>query len=956
MRCNVIASTNIALHNLLNQFGILAFLLSVGVTALAQETVIHVSGKVISSETSAPLPYCSVFISGKSIGTITNADGLFELKLAANEMGDTLVISHIGYRNYYMTVNGSSNDLQVAMEEATVNLSNVSVEAKAMTADEVFENVINKIKTNDGYPTSPFRLDGFYREVHESGGERTGVLESAIEVYDDRLTESFKDIVISHFRKTYDKQKNTDQFIATKEGHNHLLLLLNQNINLVPIANITKKTIWKSPLTIREVSYFNDRLVYVLTNKSDYHDLKLVVDLEDFSLYKNELKLYTEEKDYKHYAWSKVNTDGEQCGAILDHQSFEYRKVNGLLFPYYFSRRFDFRCYDLVNQDISTKAAFSTELLINNVAIDDNNSFSPDKMKKKQGLINRKEPYDSSFWNNFNDIKDVTIDQTLIGERSMNETSLATMRGQSNNAKVQSAKRELRIGDHEAYQFTRADTLYGRPDPLYDSYDVYHYDLSVNIEPRNETIQGTSQMSFQVLEELDSLRLDLFEYMELEAVSHNDVPLQYSRDYDAVYLKFPELLAAGGLHTVELTFSGHPLDINFENWAGGFLWQEDDEGLPFAQSLCQGYGPKGWWPVKNDLDDEPDSVDLHITVPDHLIAVANGRLQKVDSLDDSKRRYHYRASNPVNNYGIATHIGNYISKSDQYIDEEGLPLEIQYFFLPQDSVLAREKLAMVPGMLEVYEKYFGSYPFREDGFKMVQSPYPMEHQSCVAVGQYFDTELILHETAHEWWGNSVSCTDNADIWIHEAFATYAESLYIEETLGYELGQAYLNARKADIHNDHPLVGVSGVNHFHYRIEDKYSKGALMLNTLRHLVNDDERWFDMIRDIQRHYRHKSINTDLLVEFMLDQIGSHYSSFFKHYLYSTSIPILRVRKMSSGPPSIKLDNVNEELTLRLVLSNQDELIANGTWSETSIDLRSQEIAEELESRYLIKLIIE
>lgn len=888
------------------------------------------------------------------MGTITNGEGRFELKVNSEYRNDTLVVSHIGYKNYYNPIQQVSSSLNVKLAEAIVNLSNVSVEAKALTANEIFERVIQKIKEDQGYPTAPFRMDGFYREIHESAGERIGVLECAIEIYDDRLTKQFNEIVISHFRKIYDRQKNTDQFIEVKEGHNHLILLLNQNINLIPLADSYKKSIWKVPLTLEEVSYYNDRLVYILSNITQNRELRLIVDLEDYSVYKNELKMYAAEEDHDRYAWSKVNTEGGKCGAILDHQSFEYRKVNGVLFPYYFSRRFDFRCYDLVNYDISTQAAFSTELLINHVLIENEGKVSPDKMKKKQGLINRIEPYDSSFWNNFNDIKDVLIDQKLVNEQFSDQPKgLSEAFDHTYSVHSDNPDRPLRIGNHETYQFTRADTLFGADTPLYSCYDVHHYDLAVEIDPDKETIDGISSIGFKVLNATDKLRIDLFEYMSIRDIRFKDESVSFVRDYDAVYVSLPEVLKEGNLHTIYVGFEGRPLGINFDNWAGGFLWQTDATGKPFAQSLCQGYGPKGWWPVKNDLSDEPDSVSLHLTVPKDLVAVANGRLQYIDSTSVDQRTYHYEVSNPINNYNIAVHVGDYRSGSISYVDADNQPLDIKYFYLPKDSSLAKAKLSMVPKMLEVYEKYFGKYPFSEDGFKIVQSPYPMEHQSCIAVGQYFDTELILHETAHEWWGNSVSCTDNADIWIHEAFATYAESLYIEETLGYELGQEYLNARKGDILNDHPIVGIPGVNHFHYRIEDKYSKGALMLNTLRHLISNDELWFSSLLEIQMEYRHTSINTDKILRHFQERLEEDYSVFFDQYLRTTKIPILSVRSGSPQSTSYKFENINEGLEMLFELENGKFISPSSAWQTTNVDLTNHEIINALESKYLIKV---
>ncbi|MDW3192489.1 MAG: M1 family aminopeptidase [Cytophagales bacterium] len=278
-------------------------------------------------------------------------------------------------------------------------------------------------------------------------------------------------------------------------------------------------------------------------------------------------------------------------------------------------------------------------------------------------------------------------------------------------------------------------------------------------------------------------------------------------------------------------------------------------------------------------------------------------------------------------------------------------MKVDHYFLPQDAELARKNLEMVPKMLEVYERYFGPYPFQEDGFKMVQSPYPMEHQSCVAVGPYFDDFLILHETAHEWWGNNVSITDNADIWIHEAFATYAESLYLEATLGYEMGQRYLNSRKSEILNDHPVLGIRNVNHFHYRIEDKYTKGSLMINTLRQMVDDDELWFETLKAIQEDFRHGFIDTETLINFMELQLEMDLSSFFEQYLQTTQIPTLEMKQNDMGF-SYRWTHVVDGFDMPLRIGEM-EIIATAEWQQTTIDL-GQKFKKQLMDAYLIQVI--
>ncbi|MEM9832644.1 MAG: carboxypeptidase-like regulatory domain-containing protein [Bacteroidota bacterium] len=914
---------------------------------LTAQDFISVTGKVTDANTEQPLPFCSVYIKGKPIGTVTNSEGEFKLNIPKSFREDTLAVTYVGFKNFYQPVGNHSRNLTIKLEEAVVDLEEVAVETKRVTADEIFAQVLEKIQQEAGYPNEDFKLSGFYREIHSSENQRTGVLECAVNIFDNRLTRDFKEIDITHFRKIYDRKQNTDQFIETKEGRNHLLLLLNGGINLIPIGSQYKRSIWKLSLEIEKITYFNDRLVYVLANKSYGRALRLLVDTEDYSVYKNELIMQVEESDHDNYAWRTVNPQGEKCGAMLDHQGYEYRKINRKLFPHYFFRKLNFRCYDLKVDTISAKSAFSTELLINQVE-ENVSATSVDKFRKKKGLINRNEPYDSAFWQYFNDIQDVTSDNKLTDEKL---AYIATANSTSPTKPRKEYKQELRIGNHTTRKFTRADTLYGTLTPDLACYDVNYYDLTLDIDPNEEWIKGTSAIHFTVVEATKKIRIDLLEYLDIHSIQFEDKDLAFERDLDAVYVSFPDTLKAGSSARILVSYEGHPLDADFNIWASGFLWQEDSESLPFAQSLCQGYGAKAWWPVKNHLSDEPDSASIHVTVPEDIYVVSNGNLIGTETVN-GKSSYHWKVQHSINNYNIAVHIGNYKNVRDKYISQSRDTLVLDYYFLLQDQELAEKKLQIVPKMLAVYEKYFGSYPFSSDGFKIVQSPYPMEHQSCVAVGQYFDEQLILHETAHEWWGNNVSVTDNADIWIHEAFATYAESLYIEETLGYALGQEYLNARKSEILNDHPIIGTEGVNHFHYRIEDKYFKGALVLNTLRHAVNDDPLWFSTLKSIQADFQYSFINTDTLLAYLNTKLGEDYSSFFNQYLRTTKIPVLEIKKNAEGFEH-RWSDILEEFSM-LIAIDEVELKPTTRWQQSNFTF-TDEHRNQLQNEYLIKVEI-
>jgi hypothetical protein len=937
-------------------FALAALILSfISSLANAQNDFKIIKGKVIEKSSSKPLPFSSVFIRGTAIGTVTNDNGEFTFNIPLTYKSDTLVVSCIGYQNFYKVVESIPDEIVIHLNEAILNLEEVSVAAKKITGNEIFNLAIKKILAESKNQENYFLLNGFYREIHSGNGSQTGVVECALEIRGKNVMDKMDDILIPQFRKIYDNQKSIDEFLDWKAGKNHLLLLLNEGANVVPLANSIKRTVWGNKIfAIEKLTYFNDKLVYVLSSKSQAIELKLLIDAEDYSVYRNELIMSASEIDHANYLWGEVNTKGEKCGAILDHQSYEYKYVKGKMLPYYFFRKQDFRCFRLAEKVVASKSSLSSELLINSAATENIQKTSSDKLKLQKGLINMKKPYDSAFWKHFNDIRELSAEQELLKEQvPVISKAIGNKDANPNLVKTNAEKRVLKIGNHSLRQFTRADTLFGELTPFLTCYDVKYYHLDIDIDVKNELVKGYSEITFKMMDASTKIRLDLFEYFKINSIQYKGNDLKFKRDIDAVYIDFDQLLEKGTTHSVKVSYEGRPLDVNFDIFAGAFLWQTDNNDNPWIQSLCQGYGPKGWWPVKNHISDEPDSASVSISVPENLYAISNGKLGKTESLGNGKVKYHWAVSNPINNYDIALHIGKYENIHTIYESIGGCALMLNYYFIEGNKELATKKLSMIPQMLTVYEKYFGAYPFNKDGFKIVQSPYPMEHQSCVAVGQYFDEQLILHESAHEWWGNNVSCTDNSDIWIHEAFATYAESLYIEETLGYRIGQEYLNARKDRILNDFPLIGIQGVNHFHYQIEDKYFKGALLLNTLRHLVADDKLWFSTLKGIQADFRHSSIDTKTLVKYLNEKLGSDFNAFFYQYLQTTAIPILTIQKIEPQGFKYKWSNSIDSFKLSLKLMDNTTLRPTTTWNtETTSSINSQVVIE-LESKYLIKV---
>ena len=459
--------------------------------------------------------------------------------------------------------------------------------------------------------------------------------------------------------------------------------------------------------------------------------------------------------------------------------------------------------------------------------------------------------------------------------------------------------------------FTRDDTLRGMLTPFRSCYDVRFYHLDVRIDPSNRTVRGSTTVAFTADSAFRVMQLDLFKNMDVDSIILDDVrPLKFSREGNAIFVMTGELLRKGTSHRVKVYYGGTPVVARRPPWEGGFTWTTDSSGNPWVVVTCQGTGASLWWPNKDHQSDKPDSMMISITVPPGLTDISNGRLRDSVLLPDGWTRFDWFVSYPINNYNATVNIGRFSHFSDVYMGIDTVTLD--YYVLPQNIDKARAQFVQVKAMLAAYERFFGPYPFRRDGYKLIESPHTgMEHQSAVAygnlylngyrgrtsspVGLTFDF-IIIHESAHEWWGNSVTANDIADMWIHESFAAYAEALYVEYVSGRDASRAYINGKKQNVRNTAPILGVFNVQH--EGSGDMYDKGQLVLNTLRSVINNDSLWFTILRTVQAAYRYRSVNGEDIIRIVDSLTRDDYGSFFDQYLKYPSIPVLEVVVISKG----------------------------------------------------------
>ena len=463
-----------------------------------------------------------------------------------------------------------------------------------------------------------------------------------------------------------------------------------------------------------------------------------------------------------------------------------------------------------------------------------------------------------------------------------------------------------------------ADKLLAEATPIRENFNVTHYALSVEVMPNTKAIKGTNVISFEAVEDIKEIQIDLFDNMQVSAVTAGNTALKYNRKHHAIFITLNKPLKKGEAGEVTVAFNGQPIEAKNPPWDGGFVWKQDDNGKPFVGVSVEGLGASSWWPNKDLLNDEPENgVEVNVTVPKDLVGVSNGKLVGEEENANSTT-YKWKTTHSVDNYNVTLYVGDYVDYTEYYegipdrdsqgmfVAQNGRSLPVNFYVLKDHLEKAKEHFTFTQDVLQTLEIVYGPYPFYEDGFKIVEAPYlGMEHQSAIAYGNGFqngyDGELIqpylewdylfVHEAAHEWWGNNVSMASRSDLWIQEAFATYSDAFYAYSMFGgagYERMMEYFKTR---INNKKPMVGKWNED---FGDIDVYYKGAVMLSTLSQLVEDNQKWFAALQKAQVEFAApKTITTDEFIEFLEKEFKMELTPFFNQYLYTTKIPKLIVR---------------------------------------------------------------
>uniref|UniRef100_UPI004048CC7F M1 family metallopeptidase n=1 Tax=Algoriphagus sp. TaxID=1872435 RepID=UPI004048CC7F len=452
-------------------------------------------------------------------------------------------------------------------------------------------------------------------------------------------------------------------------------------------------------------------------------------------------------------------------------------------------------------------------------------------------------------------------------------------------------------------QYGRTDSLRGGLGPERSWWDLKHYDLSVEIIPSKKYIKGSNKISYQVKNEAKLLQLDLQEPLAVTSITQEGEELSFRREGAVYWVTLTKKQVPGALEALVVQYEGVPKEAVRPPWDGGITWQKDSKGLDFIASSNQGIGSSIWWPLKDHPADEVDSLDMHVTVPKGLLDISNGRLVEIEVGKDTDT-FHWKVVNPINDYGVNINIGDYAQFGEKYAGEKGT-LDMDYFVLRENLEKAKVHFQDARRMMQAFEHWFGPYPFYEDGFKLVEAPYlGMEHQSSVTYGNGYQNGyrgrdlsgtgwgmkfdfIIIHEAGHEWFANNITYKDVADMWIHESFTNYSESLFLDYHYGKEAGQAYVRGTRMNILNDKPIIGDFGVNQ--RGSGDMYYKGGNLLNMLRQIVQDDAKWRIILRGLNKEFYHQTVTTQQVESYISTQAGLNLGKVFDQYLRDVRIPI-------------------------------------------------------------------
>lgn len=861
---------------------------------------IKIEGIVVDAQTNQPVSFASIRTKDGSAGTAANKQGAFIFQIAEGT-SDSVKISSVGYSTLTISMTHLRQTKRVFLQPAVVQLAEITI--KVDHGLDLVKEAVRRIPIN--YDTANHRLTAFYREA----------------THLDTFELSYSEVIVD-IHKTFKVAKHFNDEIAILKGRKkridfgaeaqlyHFLSGISNGVRGILYDDLLKfRDARFSPLNPENFEHYKyefletihdqDRNILVIEvspepkAKEAYLHMTLFLDEASLAIVRYEFHLteegvrYVSKKD-KGIGYAIMKN---VVHASKDYRSFQstynYRQIGEKWYLDRVNRHWEILVNSKRRKWVRKPWYADMDLVVTEVRKDSINEEQKVDIGQHQGSIQShiEGEFDDEFWEDYNFILD---DQK--GSELLTPDSTTSEKRKEIGKKVSNRRNG----------FTRADSLRGSLTSFRTCYDVTFYHLDVEIDLTRRTVGGRNSILFTAMEPITTMQIDLHQNFHINGITIDGENLNFSREHNAVFIHFFDTLMKGSNYNIVVDYNGVPkapdLSIPMD---GGVLWDRDSLGNIWVQVVCQGTGASLWWPNKDHQSDEPDSMKIWITVPSDYIDISNGQLQRVTTLSEYRNRYEWFVSYPINNYNVTFNVGKYAHLKDRYRSVENDSLDLNYYVMAYNAKKEKQIFANVKRMLSTFEKYFGSYPFQGDGFALVESLYPMEHQSGVCIGQITAetnltyNRLMWHESAHEWWGNSLTCEDVADMWIHEAFATYAEILIVEDWFGKEAITSMLEDQLDAVIGEEPITGVYCVNHIHYDIGDMYSKGTLMIHTLRSVLHDDHLFFNLLKSIQAEFKHQTITAHDVISFISEFTKIDLRKFFDQYLLHVGIPELQIR---------------------------------------------------------------
>lgn len=871
----------------------------------AQEKFVTIAGKITDTHTGRGIPFANIYLTSRASGTATNSAGEFIFKFSEAGVKDTLVVTCIGYKPFRQPLQSvGGKDIAIALEPAVVELAGITV--KARTGLDILKEAIEKIPEN--YDTSDVQYTAFYRENVWLADFEVTLAEVVVDIYrpfktDKKGNDQIR--VLKGRKKKIDYGRDGQLYYWISGASNGVRGSLSEDwvkyhrgkYSPLNPANYRYYE-YEHTETIRE----GQRSLIVLdivpkkNARKGYIRTKVFLDEESLAIVRCNFELT--EKGIR-FTSRKDKGVAHMIMSALVHANTEYHKFQYVVSYSYHNNKWYLnrvtRHWELLLDSKKRNWEdrlwrIDMDLVMTDIKTEDVKPITEGDISKEQRPIHSMigSDFDEAFWENYNVLKPESTDSLRGSDIQLTVTRQDT---------VLAVPPKRNTASNRQNGFTRADTLRGKLTPLRSCYDVTFYHLDVDIDMDKRSVNGNNLIRFVSKQHFKRMQIDLFANMKIDKIVFEGKELPYSREFNAVFVDFPEVIKTGTVSEIKVYYEGVPKEPDWDiPMNGGVLWDKDSLDNAWAQVVSQGLGASLWWPNKDHQSDEPDSMKIWITVPAVFTEISNGRLQRKTSLPGDRMRYEWYVSYPINNYDVTFNIGMYTHFEDRYIS--GDTLTIDYYVMTYNLKKAQRMFRQVQPMLRTFEKNFGKYPFARDGFTLLESLYPMEHQSGVCIGRINqqhsgDTSpLLWHESAHEWWGNAITSKDIADMWIHEGFATYAEILVAEDWFGKDAAANFLDDQVNAVVGEEPVIGVYDVNHIHYEIGDMYSKGSLLLHTFRSVLNNDTLWVNLLHDIQKTFRYKTLTSNELVAFISARTKTDYAYLFDQYLHYRNIPALVV----------------------------------------------------------------